>query len=463
MFASARLLARVWRALQCYHDQECPDLIYDVGFKEATSTKDLDKVGEAIKKWIAKETKKVTSVLPKLINDIIANLSDEEFNDLPNNHEDFSGCLDLIQNKDEVLKASHKDSNKLSAILNIVLWSMICPTYFKLIRNRLNKTVGDIKNLPQNSKSSNHQDLECGWDYIWFYFKCTLSLSTYCLEMHENDARNRKELKIFFIPTALVAVQHFLSHFMAHQTKLQAPREIANRDVRNNYISKKWLAFFTSAITCQVSSDITQFKNQKDIPPEWKICFADYMKKLHGKEAMTEVWRRINDTCRSYLTKFLSTHTPSKSIAVITNKLEDYDSSLVRVFKKVKAQDDKMDDMFLRARIQRFRSEDDLVEEETDSDCGDFKQQLSRRTKRKYPNPFVLDEAVCKKQKQNRAGHMKLKQTKVEEHPVVNVSTNARISDINPKSSGGTDKKLRSKFKSPISKPTRSSPRKKGK
>jgi hypothetical protein len=148
---------------------------------------------------------------------------------------------------------------------------------------------------------------------------------------------------------------------------------------------------------------------------------------------------------------------------VITNKLEDYDSSLVRVFKKVKAQDDKMDDMFLRARIQRLRSEDDLVEEETDSDCGDFKQQLSRRTKRKYPNPFVLDEAVCKKQKQNRAGHMKLKQTKVEEHPVVNVSTNARISDINPKSSGGTDKKLRSKFKSPISKPTRSSPRKKGK
>ena len=139
-----------------------------------------------------------------------------------------------------MLKASHKDSNKLSAILNIVLWSMICPTYFKLIRNHLNKPVGDIKNLPQNSKSSNHQDLECGWDYIWFYFKCTLSLSTYCLEMYENDARNRKELKIFFIPTALVAVQHFLSHFMAHQTKLQAPREIANRDVRNNYISKKW-------------------------------------------------------------------------------------------------------------------------------------------------------------------------------------------------------------------------------
>jgi hypothetical protein len=248
---------------------------------------------------------------------------------------------------------------------------MICPTYFKLIRNRLNKTVGDIKNLPQNSKSSNHQDLECGWDYIWFYFKCTLSLSTYCLEMYENDARNRKELKIFFIPTALVAVQHFLSHFMAHQTKLQAPREIANRDVRNNYISKKWLAFFTSAITCEVSSDITQFKNQKDIPPEWKIWFADYMKKLHGKEAMTEVWRRINDTCRSYLTKFLSTHTPSKSIAVITNKLEDYDSSLVRVFKKVKAQDDKMDDMFPRAGIQRFRSEDDLVEEETYSDSNE--------------------------------------------------------------------------------------------
>ena len=86
---------------------------------------------------------------------------------------------------------------------------------------------------------------------------------------------------------------------------------------------------------------------------------------------MTEVWRRNNDTCRSYLTKFLSTHTPSKSIAVITNKLEDYDSSLVRVFKKVKAQDDKMDDMFLRARIQRLRSEDDLVEEETDSDCNE--------------------------------------------------------------------------------------------
>jgi len=86
---------------------------------------------------------------------------------------------------------------------------------------------------------------------------------------------------------------------------------------------------------------------------------------------MTEVWRRNNDTCRSYLTKFLSTHTPSKSIAVITKMLEDYDSSLVRVFKKSKAQDDKMEHMCLRARMQRFRSEDDLVEEETDSDCNE--------------------------------------------------------------------------------------------
>ena len=65
MFDSARLLARVWRALQCYRDQECSEFhIYDVGFKEATATKDLDNVGKAIKKWIAKETKKVTSVLP---------------------------------------------------------------------------------------------------------------------------------------------------------------------------------------------------------------------------------------------------------------------------------------------------------------------------------------------------------------------------------------------------------------
>ena len=102
--------------------------------------------------------------------------------------------------------------------------------------------------------------------------------------MYENDARNREELKIFFIPTALVAVQHFLSHFMAHQTKLQAPREIANRDVRNNYISKKWLAFFTSAITCEVSSDLVQFKNQKDTPPEWKIRFADYIKNCMGNK-----------------------------------------------------------------------------------------------------------------------------------------------------------------------------------
>ena len=86
---------------------------------------------------------------------------------------------------------------------------------------------------------------------------------------------------------------------------------------------------------------------------------------------MTEVWRRNNDTCRSYLTKFLSTHTPSKSIAVITKMLEDYNSSLVRVFKKSKAQDDKMEHMCLRARMQRFRSEDDLVEEETDSDCNE--------------------------------------------------------------------------------------------
>ena len=188
--------------------------------------------------------------------------------------------------------------------------------------------------------------------------------------MYENDARNREELKIFFIPTALVAVQHFLSHFMAHQTKLQAPREIANRDVRNNYISKKWLAFFTSAITCEVSSAIVQFKNQKDIPPEWKICFADYMKNCMGNKRWPKSGGGIM-THAGYLTKFLSTHTPSKSIAVITKMLEDYDSSLVRVFKKSKAQDDKMEHMCLRARMQRFRSEDDLVEEETDSDCNE--------------------------------------------------------------------------------------------